>query len=269
MKERVVVGMSGGVDSSVAALLLKEQGYEVIGVFMKNWEEKDESGVCTSESDWADVRAVCDEIGIPYYSVNFVKEYWDRVFSYFLDEYRRGRTPNPCVRCNREIKFGALLDWAIEHGADAIAPVIPEKEGYDQTAPAWDKDGKNITADTEINAVYTINEYTITFMSEDGVYKTFTYKHGEAIQMPDVPEKNGYTVHWETTIDKATGNAIIKAVYTEIPEEEPEENLQEKLKSPKTGDSSNLWLWTALAFVSGGLLLGTIHWKRKEEARES
>ena len=86
MSQRVVVGMSGGVDSSVAALLLKEQGYDVIGVFMKNWEEKDENGVCTSESDWNDVRDVCDEIGIPYYSVNFAKEYWDRVFTYFLDE---------------------------------------------------------------------------------------------------------------------------------------------------------------------------------------
>ena len=82
---RVVVGMSGGVDSSVAALLLKQQGYDVIGVFMKNWEEKDEEGVCTSESDWRDVQQVCDLIGIPYYPVNFVKEYWDRVFSHFLD----------------------------------------------------------------------------------------------------------------------------------------------------------------------------------------
>ena len=98
---RIVVGMSGGVDSSVAALLLKRQGHEVIGVFMKNWEEKDENGVCTSEADWADVREVCERIDIPYYSVNFVKEYYDRVFSYFLDEYRRGRTPNPDVLCNR------------------------------------------------------------------------------------------------------------------------------------------------------------------------
>ena len=118
---RIVVGMSGGVDSSVAALLLKRAGHEVIGVFMKNWEEKDENGVCTSEADWADVRDVCDTIGIPYYSVNFVKEYYDRVFSYFLDEYRRGRTPNPDVLCNREIKFKAFLDYAMKLGADALA----------------------------------------------------------------------------------------------------------------------------------------------------
>lgn len=118
---RIVVGMSGGVDSSVAALLLKRQGHEVIGVFMKNWEEKDENGVCTSEADWADVREVCERIGIPYYSVNFAKEYYDRVFAYFLDEYRRGRTPNPDVLCNREIKFKAFLDFAMELGADRLA----------------------------------------------------------------------------------------------------------------------------------------------------
>ena len=113
--------MSGGVDSSVAALLLKEQGYDVVGVFMKNWEEEDPNGVCTAETDWADVREVCDTIGIPYYSVNFAKEYWDRVFSYFLKEYKAGRTPNPDVLCNREIKFRAFLDFAMTLGAARIA----------------------------------------------------------------------------------------------------------------------------------------------------
>ena len=92
-KTRVVVGMSGGVDSSVTALLLKEQGYDVIGVFMKNWDDTDEFGVCTATEDYKDVAAVADQIDIPYYSVNFEKEYWDRVFEYFLAEYRAGRTP--------------------------------------------------------------------------------------------------------------------------------------------------------------------------------
>ena len=118
---RIVVGMSGGVDSSVAALLLKRAGHEVIGVFMNNWEEEDENGVCTSERDWADVRAVSARIGIPYYSVNFAKEYYERVFTHFLDEYRRGRTPNPDVLCNAEIKFNAFLDHAMAMGADHIA----------------------------------------------------------------------------------------------------------------------------------------------------
>lgn len=121
MRERIVVGMSGGVDSSVAALLLKEQGYDVIGVFMKNWEEDGEDGVCTAENDWRDVREVCEQIDIPYYAVNFSREYWDRVFSYFLKEYRAGRTPNPDVLCNREIKFKAFLDFAMQLGAEKMA----------------------------------------------------------------------------------------------------------------------------------------------------
>jgi tRNA-specific 2-thiouridylase len=120
-KTRVVVGMSGGVDSSVTALLLKEQGYDVIGIFMKNWDDTDENGVCTATEDYKDVAKVADQIGIPYYSVNFEKEYWDRVFEYFLSEYRLGRTPNPDVMCNKEIKFKAFLDYALELGADYVA----------------------------------------------------------------------------------------------------------------------------------------------------
>ncbi|GGG83848.1 tRNA 2-thiouridine(34) synthase MnmA [Paenibacillus radicis (ex Gao et al. 2016)] len=118
---RVVVGMSGGVDSSVTALLLKQQGYEVIGIFMKNWDDTDEFGHCTAEEDAEDVRRVCDQIGIPYYTVNFEKQYFDKVFTYFLDEYKRGRTPNPDVMCNREIKFGDFLQKANELGADYLA----------------------------------------------------------------------------------------------------------------------------------------------------
>ncbi len=117
----VVVGMSGGVDSSVAALILKEQGYNVIGLYMNNWEEVDACGACTGEEDFADVRRVANKIGIPYYSVNFAKEYMDRVFSYFLKEYAAGRTPNPDVLCNREIKFKDFKEKAKELGADYIA----------------------------------------------------------------------------------------------------------------------------------------------------
>ena len=120
-KTRVVVGMSGGVDSSVAAYLLKQQGYDVVGVFMKNWDDKNDSGVCTATQDYEDVAKVAEQIGIPYYSVNFEKEYWDRVFTYFLDEYKRGRTPNPDVMCNKEVKFKAFLDYAMALDADYIA----------------------------------------------------------------------------------------------------------------------------------------------------
>lgn len=118
---RVVVGMSGGVDSSVAAYLLKQQGYDVIGVFMKNWDDTDEFGVCTATEDYEDVIRVCNQIGIPYYAVNFEKEYWDKVFTYFLDEYKAGRTPNPDVMCNKEIKFKAFLEHALKLGADYLA----------------------------------------------------------------------------------------------------------------------------------------------------
>lgn len=118
---RVVVGMSGGVDSSVTALLLKQQGYDVIGIFMKNWDDTDEFGNCTAESDAEDVRRVCEQIDIPYYTVNFEKEYYDKVFAYFLEEYKRGRTPNPDVMCNREIKFGEFLNKALDLGADYVA----------------------------------------------------------------------------------------------------------------------------------------------------
>ncbi|MBL7714346.1 MAG: tRNA 2-thiouridine(34) synthase MnmA [Bdellovibrionales bacterium] len=117
----VVVGMSGGVDSSVTAALLKEKGYRVIGLFMKNWEEKDENGVCTSEADYQDVVRVCEKLDIPYYSVEFVKEYWDRVFKDFVAEYAKGYTPNPDILCNREIKFHAFLDKAKQFGADFLA----------------------------------------------------------------------------------------------------------------------------------------------------
>ncbi|MNW51515.1 tRNA-specific 2-thiouridylase MnmA [compost metagenome] len=118
---RVVVGMSGGVDSSVTALLLKQQGYDVIGIFMKNWDDTDEFGNCTAEQDSEDVRRVCEQIDIPYYTVNFEKEYYDKVFAYFLEEYKRGRTPNPDVMCNREIKFGEFLNKALSLGADYVA----------------------------------------------------------------------------------------------------------------------------------------------------
>ena len=116
---RIVVGISGGVDSSVAGYLLKEQGHDVIGLFMVNWQEKD--GSCTAEEDFEDVKRVCNKIGIPYFSVNYSKEYYDRVFKYFLEEYKKGRTPNPDVLCNREVKFGPFLEKAKALGADMIA----------------------------------------------------------------------------------------------------------------------------------------------------
>ncbi|MCF5779058.1 tRNA 2-thiouridine(34) synthase MnmA [Pseudomonas poae] len=120
-KKRVIVGMSGGVDSSVSAVLLMEQGYEVEGLFMKNWEEDDGTEYCTAMDDLADAQAVCDKIGIKLHTANFAAEYWDNVFEHFLAEYKAGRTPNPDILCNREIKFKAFLDYALMLGADLIA----------------------------------------------------------------------------------------------------------------------------------------------------
>lgn len=113
--------MSGGVDSSVAALLLKEQGYNVIGLYMLNWEEESAQGACPADGDFADVQRVCATLDIPYYSVNFSKQYYERVFEHFLSEYKAGRTPNPDVLCNREIKFGPFREYALSMGADYIA----------------------------------------------------------------------------------------------------------------------------------------------------
>jgi tRNA-specific 2-thiouridylase len=121
MSKTVVVGMSGGVDSSLTALLLKQQGYKVIGMFMKNWEERDANGVCQSEKEYQDVVRVCEQIDIPYYTVEFVKEYWDNVFSHFLREFQQGHTPNPDILCNREIKFNLFLKKALAMGADYLA----------------------------------------------------------------------------------------------------------------------------------------------------
>ncbi len=120
-KTRIVVGLSGGVDSSVAALLLVEQGHDVHAVFMKNWEDAQDTGYCAAAEDLEDARSVCVTLGIPLHTVNFTAEYRDRVFRYFLEEYRAGRTPNPDVLCNTEIKFKAFLDHARRLGADRIA----------------------------------------------------------------------------------------------------------------------------------------------------
>lgn len=135
--------MSGGVDSSVAALLLKQQGYDVIGLFMRNWVEEDESGCCTALDDYDDVRAVAGKLDIPYYTVDLSKEYWDNVFRQFVDYYKRGLTPNPDVLCNREIKFGPFAKYAKDLDADFIATGhycnVLKKDGRTYLARAKDE----------------------------------------------------------------------------------------------------------------------------------
>lgn len=145
---KIVVGMSGGVDSSLTACLLKEQGHEVIGLFMRNWKETDDMGCCTADEDFQDVKDVCNKIGIPYYSVDFSEEYYDRVFKLFVEEYSKGRTPNPDVLCNKEIKFDAFLNYALKIGADFVATGhycnVEHKDGLSYLVKAED-DNKDQT----------------------------------------------------------------------------------------------------------------------------
>ncbi len=141
-QQRIVVGISGGVDSSVTAHLLQQQGYDVQGLFMKNWEEDDNAEYCSAAIDLEDAQQVCDTLDIPLHTRNFASEYWDNVFMYFLDEYRRGRTPNPDVMCNKEIKFKTFLDQALEMGASHIATGhyarVEYREGYFRLLKAKD-----------------------------------------------------------------------------------------------------------------------------------
>lgn len=132
---KVIVGMSGGVDSSVSALLLLEQGYQVEGLFMKNWNEDDGTEYCTAKDDLIDAAAVCRKLGIPLHTANFAAEYWDNVFEHFLAEYRAGRTPNPDILCNREIKFKVFLDYAEQLGADKIATGHYVRQGQKNGRP--------------------------------------------------------------------------------------------------------------------------------------
>jgi len=132
---KVIVGMSGGVDSSVSALLLMQQGYEVEGLFMKNWDEDDGTEYCTAKEDLADAEAVCEKLGIKLHTANFAAEYWDNVFEHFLAEYKAGRTPNPDILCNREIKFKVFLEYAEMLGADKIATGHYVRQGVREGRP--------------------------------------------------------------------------------------------------------------------------------------
>ncbi|MFW0003992.1 MAG: tRNA 2-thiouridine(34) synthase MnmA [Coxiella endosymbiont of Dermacentor nuttalli] len=155
----IAVGLSGGVDSSVAAFILKKAGYKIFGLFMQNWEFDKEDSFCTAEQDLSDAKAVADHIGIPLYTVNFSKEYWGNVFQRCLDEFIKGRTPNPDVWCNREIKFKSLLEYAKNLGADSLATGhyanLQEEHGYFKLLKAHDKNKD------QTYFLYLLNQYQL------------------------------------------------------------------------------------------------------------
>ncbi len=186
----VVVGMSGGVDSSVAALLLKQQGWKVIGLFMKNWEDDDDAEYCSTRQDLIDVAAVCDVIGIELEVVNFSAEYKDRVFSEFLREYQAGRTPNPDVLCNAEIKFKAFLDHALNLGADKIATghyaQVREFQGAQQLLKA--EDGNK----DQSYFLYRLNQAQLarTLFPVGHLYKREVRRIAQAAALPNFAKKD-------------------------------------------------------------------------------
>jgi len=186
----VIVGMSGGVDSSVAALLLKQQGWKVIGLFMKNWEDDDDSEYCSTRQDLIDVAAVCDVIGIELEAVNFSVEYRERVFGEFLREYKAGRTPNPDVLCNAEIKFKAFLDHALTLGADKIATghyaQVREFQGEQQLLKA--EDGNK----DQSYFLYRLNQAQLgkTLFPVGHLYKREVRRIAEAAGLPNFAKKD-------------------------------------------------------------------------------
>ena len=189
-KKRVVIGMSGGVDSSVSAHLLKQQGYEVIGLFMKNWEDDDDSEFCSTRQDWIDAVSVADVVGVDIDAVNFAAEYKDRVFADFLREYQAGRTPNPDVLCNAEIKFKAFLDHAMHLGADYIATGhyarVREVDGRFELLKALD-----LTKDQSY-FLHRLNQAQLckTLFPLGEIHKTEVRKIAEQLKLPNAAKKD-------------------------------------------------------------------------------
>lgn len=182
----VVVGLSGGVDSAVCALLLKEQGYNVIGVFMRNWEAEQDDPHCTAEQDLSDARAVADHLQIPFKTINFAKEYWDNVFQYCLDEFNSGRTPNPDIWCNKEIKFKVFLEHAKSLGADLLATGHYARKHFDGNHWQLLK-GLDHNKDQSY-FLYTLGQYEL-------AHALFPLGELEKPEVRQIAEKNGLINH--------------------------------------------------------------------------
>ncbi|MGA7178073.1 MAG: tRNA 2-thiouridine(34) synthase MnmA [Thiobacillaceae bacterium] len=191
MKQRVVVGLSGGVDSSVSAWLLKVQGHEVVGVFMKNWNDDDNTDKCTARQDFLDVLAVAEVLGIEVEAVNFAAEYKERVFSHFLEEYSAGRTPNPDVLCNAEIKFRAFLDYALKLGADCIATGHYAGKGEDESGRASLLRSADVNKDQSY-FLYRLNQRQLgpTLFPLSGMQKPEVRELAEKVGLPNFAKKD-------------------------------------------------------------------------------
>lgn len=231
----VIVGMSGGVDSSVSALLLKEQGYNVIGMFMKNWQETDPDGHCTSEADYLDALAVAEKIGIPLYTINLSQNYWEQVFQRFVDEYQLGYTPNPDILCNKEIKFKVFLEKAIERGADLIAT-----GHYCQTEPLGDRCFLKEGADANKDQTYFLHAVT-----EEALKKTlFPIGHLEKSKVRKIAEENDLLT---ATKRDSTGICFIgKRPFQEFLGRyiTPKKGLIETTEGKIVGEHEGSWFYT-------------------------
>ena len=184
---KVIVGMSGGVDSSVSAYLLQKQGYQVEGLFMKNWEEDDTDEYCAAAQDLEDAQAICDKLGIKLHTINFATEYWDNVFEYFLEEYKAGRTPNPDIMCNKEIKFKAFLEFACEDlAADFIATGHYVQREY--RGNAWKMIRGLDNNKDQSYFLYTLNEAQL-------AQTLFPVGHIEKPEVREIAEKAGLITH--------------------------------------------------------------------------
>ncbi|MFR1854477.1 MAG: tRNA 2-thiouridine(34) synthase MnmA [Beduini sp.] len=201
MKKRVIVGLSGGVDSAVSAYLLKQQGYEVIGVFMKNWDSQlnndilgnptNDEPYCPQEEDYKDAKKVAECLGIEIRRVDFIKEYWDHVFTYFIDEYKSGRTPNPDILCNKHIKFKAFLDYAFSIGADYIATGHYAKVEHHEGADSKMYKGKDLSKDqTYFLCQLSQKQLQATLFPLGEIEKTEVRRIAEEINLPVAHKKD-------------------------------------------------------------------------------
>ncbi|KAK4296636.1 hypothetical protein Pmani_030882 [Petrolisthes manimaculis] len=243
---RVVVGVSGGVDSAVTAILLKRKGYEVVGVFMRNWDERDEKGHCTADIEAEDAEWVCNKLGIPFHEVNFVKEYWNDVFTYVLDECKSGFTPNPDIMCNKMIKFSPFLKYAQDtHGAEVIATGHYARSSFGEDLENYDLNkGAKLLRSIDLHKdqsffLSQISQYALqhTLFSIGDYSKDVVRKIAESVNLDRVAHKR------DSTGMCFIGNRNFKDFLSEYLEDQPG-SLIDVDTNEVVGEHKGLHLWT-------------------------